>query len=326
MPATVLVSPSARTGLRAVLIIAAVIALLIPVVASVAYGASRLNYTKVESSEDLPVGTTDVRFDLDTGAAVVVRTEDVAAPSVALTGTGPRDNVPQLQVDEINGKSVISIDDKPTFENARLVLTVPTATSPETNLDFAGGLGTVAVAGEFNEVTANTDAGSIELNGTFDRVQTSTEWGQTEFKGTYGTIEAKSEVGTVDGSDLRVRDRLDATTTTGAIDVELAAETVPTAGISLNAEEGKIDLQLPRLDLVKENMTAEAANGGEGSGGGEVKDLFYRINAKSNNGSVDIAKDLEKYEAAKNSPDAEGKAIIPVTVSADTGAISIEQN
>ncbi|MCM1011199.1 MULTISPECIES: DUF4097 family beta strand repeat-containing protein [unclassified Brevibacterium] len=323
MPATVLVSPSARSGLRAVLIIAAVIALLIPIVASVAYGASRLDYTKVESSQDLPAETTDFRFDLDTGASISVRTDDVAAPAVTLTGTGPRDNVPQLRVDEIDGASVISIEDKPTFENAKLELTVPRATSKDTNIDFAGGLGEVGVTGEFNEVKANADAGSIDLNGTFDRVQTSTQWGQTEFRGTFGTIEAKSEVGTIDGTDLRVRDRLDVQTTTGTIDFDLSNDMVPTAGISLSADEGTVDLQLPRLELVKDNMTAATANDGDDA---EVKDLFYRIDAKSDQGQVDLAKDLEKYKSGKDSKEAEGKAIIPVSVTTDTGAVSIDQN
>lgn len=62
MPATVLVNQSARTGLRAVLVIAAAIVLLIPIAISVAHGASRLDYTKVESSEQLAASARDVRF------------------------------------------------------------------------------------------------------------------------------------------------------------------------------------------------------------------------------------------------------------------------
>ena len=49
MPATVLVNQSARTGLRAVLVIAAAIFLLVPIAISVAHGASRLKTTCASS-------------------------------------------------------------------------------------------------------------------------------------------------------------------------------------------------------------------------------------------------------------------------------------
>ena len=330
MPATVLVNQSARTGLRAVLVIAAAIFLLVPIAISVAHGASRLDYTKVESSEELSASARDIRFSLDTGASIKVRTTDADTATVTLTGVGPRDDVPQLRVDEVNGESVVTVDDKKVFENARIDVAVPKATSKDTNLNFDGGLGEVDVLGEFNDVKADTDAGSISLNGDFQQVQTTTDWGQTRLKGSFGSIEVKSDVGTLEGSDLKVRDRVDATTSTGSIDLDFSNEMVPASGITAKADEGRIDIRLPRLDLVKEHMSAEAAgpdDGREGSDdGAEVKDLFYRINATSNQGSVDLAKDLEKYDASKDPKDAEGKAIIPVSVTADTGAITIDQN
>ena len=331
MPATVLVNQSARTGLRAVLVIAAAIVLLIPIAISVAHGASRLDYTKVESSEQLAASARDVRFSLDTGASITVRTTDADTATVTMTGVGPRDDVPKLRVEETNGESVVTVDDRKVFENARIAVAIPKATSKDTNLTFAGGLGEVDVRGEFNDVKADTDAGSVSLEGDFEKVQTTTDWGQTRFKGSFGSIEAKSDVGTLEGTDLKVRDRVDATTSTGSIDLDFSNEMVPTSGITVKADEGKIDLRLPRLDLVKEHMSAEAAgpdDGRDGSddGGAEVKDLFYRINATSNQGSVDLAKDLEKYDASKDPKDAEGKAVIPVSVTADTGAITIDQN
>ena len=306
MPATVLVNQSARTGLRAVLVIAAAIVLLIPIAISVAHGASRLDYTKVESSEQLAASARDVRFSLDTGASITVRTTDADTATVTMTGVGPRDDVPKLRVEETNGESVVTVDDRKVFENARIDVAIPKATSKDTNLTFAGGLGAVDVRGEVTD-------------------------GQTRLKGSFGSIEAKSDVGTLEGTDLKVRDRVDATTSTGSIDLDFSNEMVPTSGITVKADEGKIDLRLPRLDLVKEHMSAEAAgpdDGRDGSAddGAEVKDLFYRINATSNQGSVDLAKDLEKYDASKDPKDAEGKAVIPVSVTADTGAITIDQN
>ncbi|RAE88489.1 hypothetical protein DN545_40770, partial [Burkholderia multivorans] len=108
MPATVLVNQSARTGLRAVLVIAAAIVLLIPIAISVAHGASRLDYTKVESSEQLAASARDVRFSLDTGASITVRTTDADTATVTMTGVGPRDDVPKLRVEETNGESVVT--------------------------------------------------------------------------------------------------------------------------------------------------------------------------------------------------------------------------
>ena len=58
----------------------------------------------------------------------------------------------------------------------------------------------------------------------------------------------------------------------------------------------------------------------------EVEDFFYRINAKSNDGSVDLASDLDEYDAAKNPQEAEGKKLVPVSATADTGMVTITQN
>lgn len=325
MPATVLVSEPVRTGLRAVLVIAAAVVLLIPLAVSVAYGTSRLNYTRVETSETLPASTRDLQFTVDTGASISVRSADAPAPTVTLTGVGPRDEVPTLQIDTADGQSVISVEDQNSFENAALEVTVPAAASKDTNLGFDTGFGAIDVAGEYNEVTAETSAGAIALDGTFARVQATTDWGQTDLSGTFGTVEMKSGAGALEGSDLRVRERIDATTSMGSIDLDFSNDMAPTSGISAKTDDGAIDLRLPRLDLVQANIAAEA--NGSGAAPEDVgQDFIYRINANANQGSVELAKDLEQYDAAKNSPDAEGKTVIPVSATADTGAVTIDQN
>ncbi|GAA3841846.1 hypothetical protein KACC15558_24260 [Brevibacterium ammoniilyticum] len=325
MPATVRVSPSARSGLRAVLIIAAAVLLLIPLAVTVANATSRLSFTKLETSEELPASTRDIRVSLDTGADVAVRTGDVRTPEVTLTGVGPRDNLPQLRVDDSEGTSTISVDDVTSFEKARLQVTVPQPTSKDTNLEFSGGLGDTSVVGEYNEVRAETEGSSITLDGTFNRVQTTTQWGQTTLKGTYGTVEAKSDTGTIDGSDLRVRERIDATSSAGSISFDFSNDMVPAAGITAKSDEGTIDLRLPRLELVKANMTRPDGDD-QNASDAEAGELFYQITAKSNQGRVDLKKDLEKYDATKNSKDAEGKTVIPVSATSDQGAVTIDQN
>ena len=106
-------------------------------------------------------------------------------------------------------------------------------------------------------------------------------------------------------------DRIDVVSSTGTVDLDFTNQAMPTGGIIAKTEEGSIDMRVPNLKLTSEELD---------------EDFFYRINATSNQGSVDLAKDLEKYDASKDPKDAEGKAIIPVSVTADTGAITIDQN
>lgn len=328
MPATVHVSESTRTSMRVVITIAALVVLLVPIAFSVAHGASRLNYTNLEVTKPLPASLTDLNFDLDTSASVVVKTTDTDEPSVRLTATGPRDEAPKLQVRGSGDSSTVSVDEHRRLENSRIEVILPAQTSKEMKLDFNGGFGAINIAGDYQEIVARTDGGAVEINGSADRLQTSTDYGMTSLSGTFGTIESKTDVGSLDGSNLTVRDHVDAVTSTGTIDLDFSNDAVPKSGIVAKADEGAIDIRLPRLDLVQEKMAAEAAASKSDDDGsaGDAKDLFYRINANSNQGSVDLAKELKKYDASQDSRDAEGKTIIPVSVSADTGAITIEQN
>lgn len=312
MPATVHVSESTRTSMRVIITIVALVVLLVPIAFSVAHGASRLNYANLEVTRPLSASITDLKFDLDTSASVVVKTTDTDKPSVRLNATGPRDEAPKLQVRKSGDASTVSVDEHKHLENSRIEVILPAATSKEMKLDFNGGFGAIDIAGDYQEIVAKTDGGAVDVNGSADTLQTSTDYGMTHLSGTFGTIESRTDVGTLDGSNLNVRDHVDAVTSTGTIDLDFSNDMVPTSGIVAKADEGSIDIRLPRLDLAQEKMAA--------------KDLFYRINANSNQGSVDLARDLKKYDASKDSKDADGKTIIPVAVSADTGAISIEQN
>lgn len=327
MPATVHVSESTRTSLRVIITIAALVVLLVPIAISVAHGASRLNYTNLEVTKKLPTSTKDLNFVLDTGASVVVKTTDATEPSVTLTATGPRDEKPKLQVRGSGTASTVSVGDHKRLENSRIEVILPAETSKDMKLDFNGGYGAINIAGDYQEIVAKTDGGAVEVNGSADTLQTTTDYGMTELSGTFGTIESKTGVGTLEGSNLNVRDHVDAVTSTGSIDLDFSNNMVPISGIVAKADEGTIDIRLPRLDLAQEKMAAEAAaSKDDDDNSDDAKDLFYRINANSNQGSVDLAKDLKKYDASKDSKDADGKTVIPVAVSADTGAISIEQN
>jgi hypothetical protein len=113
-------------------------------------------------------------------------------------------------------------------------------------------------------------------------------------------------------------------TTTGTLELDFTNDTIPSGGIVAKTEEGPIELSLPNLEIAQENMTAEAKEGdGETD---EIEDFFYRINAKSNDGSVDLASDLDRYDAAKNPQEAEGKTLVPVSATAVTGMVTINQN
>lgn len=312
MPATVHVSESTRTSMRVIITIAALVVLLVPIAFSVAHGASRLNYSNLEVTKPLSASITDLKFDLDTSASVVVKTSDTDQPSVRLNATGPRSETPKLQVKGTDKASTVSVDDHRHLENSRIEVILPAETSKKMKLDFKGGFGAINIAGDYQEIVAKTDGGAVEVSGSADSVQTATDYGMTELSGTFGTVESKTGVGTIDGTNLNVREHVDAVTSTGTIDLDFSNDMVPISGIVAKADEGTIDIRLPRLELAQEKMDA--------------KDLFYRINANSNQGSVDLAKDLKKYDASKNSKDADDKTIIPVAVSADTGAITIEQN
>lgn len=328
MPATVHVSESTRTSMRVIITIAALVVLLIPIAFSVAHGASRLNYTKLEVTKPLSASVTDLNFALDTSASVVVKTADTDEPSVRLNATGPKDEAPKLQVRESGNASTVSVDEHRHLENSRIEVILPAATSEKMKLDFNGGFGAINIAGDYQEIVAKTDGGSVEVSGSAETLQTSTDYGMTELSGTFGTIESKTDVGTIDAANLNVRDHVDAVTSTGTIDLDFSNDMVPMSGIVAKADEGTIDIRLPRLDLAQEKMAAEAAaSKGDDESADDAKDLFYRINANSNQGSVDLAKDLKKYDASSHrAQDADGKTIIPVSASADTGTITIEQN
>ncbi|MDN6135612.1 MAG: DUF4097 family beta strand repeat-containing protein [Brevibacterium sp.] len=328
MPATVHVSESTRTSMRVIITIAALVVLLVPIALSVAHGASRLNYTNLEVTKPLSTSITDLNFVLDTSASVVVKTAATDEPAVRLTATGPRDEAPKLQVSGSGDSATVSVDEHRHLENSRIEVTLPAETSKKMKLDFNGGFGAVDVTGDYQEIVAKTDSGAVDINGSADHLQTSTDYGRTSLSGTFGTIESKTEVGTLDGSNLNVRDHVDAVTSMGTIDLDFSNDMVPMSGIVAKADEGKIDIRLPRLDLAEEKMAAEAAaSEADDDSAADAKDLFYRINANSNQGSVDVAKDLKKYDASSHrAQDDDGKTIIPVSVSADTGTITIEQN
>ncbi|GAA1862066.1 hypothetical protein [Brevibacterium marinum] len=325
MPATVHVSESTRTSMRIIITIVALVVLLVPIAFSVAHGASRLNYTNLEVAKPLSTATTDLNFLLDTTASVTVKTAETDEPTVRLTATGPRDEAPTLRVRGSGDSSTVSVDDQRNLENARIEVTLPVETSEEMKLDFNGGYGAIDVAGDYREIVAKTDGGAVDVSGSAERVQTSTDYGMTDLSGTFDIIESKTGVGTLNGSNLNVRDHVDAVTSTGTIDLDFSNDMVPMSGIVAKADEGSIDIRLPRLDLAQERMAAESA-ASTGDSAGDAEDLFYRISANSNQGSVDLAKDLKKYDASKDSSDAEGKTVIPVSASADMGAITIEQN
>ncbi|MGO1359940.1 MAG: hypothetical protein ACTHUP_13205 [Brevibacterium aurantiacum] len=327
MPATVHVSESTRASMRVIITIAALVVLLVPIAISVAHGASRLNYTNLEVTKKLPTSTKDLNFVLDTGASIVVKTTDTDEPTVRLTATGPRDEAPKLQVRGSDNAATVSVDDHKHLEKSRIEVLLPAETSKDMKLDFNGGYGGINISGDYQEIVAKTDGGAVEVSGSAETLQTATDYGMTQLSGTFDTIESKTGVGTLNGSNLNVRDHVDAVTSTGTIDLDFTNDMVPMSGIVAKADEGTIDIRLPRLDLAQERMAAEAAASKDDDGSAaDAKDLFYRINANSNEGSVDLAKDVKKYDAARSSKDAEGKTIIPVSASTDMGTITIEQN
>lgn len=318
MAATVRVSESTRVSLRAIIVIAAAVLLLIPIAFSVAHGASRLNYGKTELSEPLPASLKNLKLSLDTSASVEVRTSDAEDPSVALSATGPRDRSPAMDVGTEGDSSSVSVADGEKFENTKLVVTLPAATSKEMSLDLEGGYGTFDLSGDYREVIAKTDGAAVDINGSAERLQTSTDYGATSLQGSFGTIESKTGVGTLDGVDLTVSDHVDAVTSSGTIDLDFSNDAVPESGIVAKTDEGTIDLRLPRLELAQEKIAEEGSDA--------AKDFVYRINANSSAGDVDLSSELKKYDASKDDKDAEGKTVIPITASADAGAITIDQN
>lgn len=311
MPATVRISESARRGLRTVLIILAAVVLLVPVVVTTAHGASRLNYGKIESSEPLPTTMKELKINLAMGASVDVRTADDADAAVELSATGPRDSAPDFTVDANGDVAEVNLTDEKKFENTRITVTVPRETARDLKLGLDGNYGAFDVDGDFAEIVADTDGGALNVAGSADHMRTSTDWGATSFEGTFGTVEAKTGVGAIDGENLTVTDHLDAVTSTGTLDLDFTDETVPSGGIKAKTEEGPINLQLPNLSLANENSD---------------DDFSYRITAKSNDGSVDLASELKKYDVSEDPKDAEGKTLVPISATADTGTVTVNQN
>ena len=311
MPATVRISESARVGLRAVLIILAAVVLLVPIIVSTAHGASRLDYGRIESTEPLPKAMKELKVGLDSGGAVDIKTADVAEATVKLTGTGPRDSSANLEVDSRDDTAEVALSNARNLENTRLTLTIPTSTAKDLALDFDGNYGRFDVTGDFAEISADTGGGAVSVTGSADKVRTSSDWGATYLDGDFGTVSAKTGVGAVEGENLTVSDRLDVVSSTGTVDLDFTNQAMPTGGIIAKTEEGSIDMRVPNLKLTGEELG---------------KDFFYRINAKSNDGTVDLASDLEKFDVAKDPKEAEDKVLVPISATADTGRVTVNQN
>lgn len=311
MPATVRISESARLGLRAVLIILAAVVLLVPVVVSTAQGASRLDYGRIESSEPLPKAMKELKIGLDSGGAVDIKTADVAEATVKLTGTGPRDSSANLEVDSRADTAEVAVKNGGKLENTRLTVTIPTSEAKDLALDFDGNYGRFDVTADFAEINADTGGGTANVTGSAEKVRATSDWGATYLDGELGSVSAKTGVGAIEGENLTVSDRIDVVSSTGTVDLDFTNQAMPAGGIIAKTEEGSIDMRVPNLKLTSEEL-------------GE--DFFYRINAKSNDGSVDLASDLKKYDVADDPNEAKGKTLVPVSATADTGTVTVNQN
>lgn len=311
MPATVRISESARVGLRAVLIILAAVVLLVPVIVSTAQAASRLDYGRIESSEPLPKAMKELKIGLDSGGAVDIKTADVAEATVKLTGTGPRDSSANLEVDSRADTAEVAVKNGGKLENTRLTVTIPTSEAKDLALDFDGNYGRFDVTGDFAEINADTGGGTANVTGSAEKVRTTSDWGATYLDGDFGTVSAKTGVGAIEGENLTVSDRIDVVSSTGTVDLDFTDQAMPTGGIIAKTEEGSIDMRVPNLKLTSEELD---------------KDFFYRINAKSNDGTVDLASDLKKYDVADDPKEAKGKILVPISATADTGTVTVNQN
>lgn len=124
-------------------------------------------------------------------------------------------------------------------------------------------------------------------------------------------MSAKTGVGAIEGENLTVSDRIDVVSSTGTVDLDFTNQAMPVGGIIAKTEEGSIEMRVPNLKLTSEELD---------------EDFFYRINAKSNDGTVDLASDLEKFDVAKDPEEAKDKVLVPVSATADTGTVTVNQN
>lgn len=330
MPSTVHVSESTRSSLRVLIVVAAIVVLLIPIAFTVAHGASRMNYGKVDVSEPLSTNLKELKLNVaEATVSVRIKTSETDAPGAQLTGSGPDDETPDLTVSETGTSSSVSVENEDFSDNYRLTVTLPAATSKNIKLVVDGDQSSVDAEGNFKEIVAATGSGSIDISGDTGRVETSTDLGSIDMRGSFDSIDATTDSGSIDGSNLTVRDRVNASTSMGSVSLDFSNEAAPKSGISAKAEDGSIDLRLPRLDLVKEKADNDPATEDEANKDDAAKpagELFYQINATSSDGEVDLAEDLEQYRVSKDSQATAGKTVIPVTAASDSGEISIDQN
>lgn len=346
MPATVLITESTRRTVRALLVIAAVVAVLIPLGIVTAQGASRLDYTRVDASETLPRGIEQLRLDLDTSAQVTVSTSDDASPDVTVTGVGPRAQSPSLDVRSTGVTTTVSVAENGELENSQVRITLPAADSKALSLQVSGGTGTVDIDGDFKDITTSSEAASVDIRGSAERLTATTDWGAVSLSGTYDSVVARSQSGDLGSHDLTAKDSVDVSAETGHIDLGLSNDSVPLAGITATTQDGDISVSLPRLEMIRRRAataatsptdTSSAAAEGKDSAkdtttapttddandsATSAKDLFYQINATSTEGTVDLARSLSHYDVAKK-PDLTGKTVVPITLTTNTGTVTI---
>ncbi|MFB9775766.1 DUF4097 family beta strand repeat-containing protein [Brevibacterium otitidis] len=316
------VSSSARTGIRTVVAIVAVLAIVVPLsIGSVIFAEVVRTHQYTDLQSFAPTSD-ELLVDMPVGRVEVV-TGEVSEVEVAFEFVGTTEN-PSLSIDEDDQRTRISVEHAEETSRTSghydsfLSVTVPEKEAETMGVEVRSDLAALWLSGTFETVTASSGIGAIDASDlTTKKLSIDSGTGAISLDGRHEVVEVSSDLGAVNASDLVVTDQLSVDTESGLIDVSLDKATLPRSGVDLSTENGFIDLAVPRIGDVVETDAVGYTVSSTGSGLNEInidsiplsKDqTTVPLNLRSSGGDVTVVyRDLDDYDDSDDGEDADGE-------------------
>lgn len=296
-------NPGARLTIRLIIAVIACIALILPLTGAIIDFTKRVNTFETSESAALPETMSELVVDASNARVRIVTTQaKTGSASFHYRGASAED--PAVSVDVSGGVTTVGLtglgDSMLGSNNDRVTLTVevPESQAQELDVTSTSNFSHTAIDGTYRSVVAETNTGFLEADVVADSMRLQTSTGAVRASGQVGTADVDTQYGAVEIDDLSVSTKLTVDTDTGGVEARLGTRTLPTEGIDINGDTGAVELFVPEIVDVEET---------EATG--------YRLDTRSTNGSVQVA--IDEAPAAD-------EVVIPITVNATSGSVSIE--
>lgn len=296
-------NPGARLVIRLIIAVIACIALILPLTGAIIDFTKRVNTYETSETVDLPETMSELVVDASNARVRIVTTPGKTG-SVSFHYRGSSAEDPAVSVNVSGGVTTVGLtglgDSMLGSNNDRVTLTVevPESQAQELDVTSTSNFARTSIDGTYRGIIAETNSGYLEADVVADSLRLQTSTGAVRASGSVGTADFDTQFGAVEIDDLSVAKKLTVDTDTGGVEARLGTRTLPTEGIDINGDTGAVELFVPEIVDVEDT---------EATG--------YRLDTRSTNGSVQIA--IDEAPAAD-------EVVIPITVNATSGSVSIE--